>query len=522
MSGSPKQKRSPKKKPVAQMTRGEKVIAFIERFCIVPDGILVGQPMRLEPFQTKFILSVYDNPAGTSRAILSIARKNGKTGLIAGILLAHVAGPEARQNASIVSGALSRDQAAIVFGLAAKMVRMSPRLSKLVRIVPSSKKLIGLARNTEFTALSAEGKTAHGQSPQLAILDEVGQVRGPHSDFIDAIVTSQGAHERPLLIAISTQSPNSNDLLSIWIDDARSSGDPRIVCHVYEADDGCDVLDEVQWRKANPALGVFRSEADMREQAERASRMPSAESTFRNLNLNQRVESISPFIAPGIWLLNSHTPEPAAFAHGKVFAGLDLSARTDLTAFVLLAQHNGKMHIRPLFWAPEKGLKDRAKRDRAPYDVWAREGFIRLTPGATVDYECVAKDIVDALSDVGDLSGVAFDRWRIDIFKKELTRLEVSLPLIPFGQGFKDMSPALETMEAALLEEQVAHGNHPVLSMCAANARAEQDAAGNRKLTKGRATGRIDGLVAMAMAFGVSGTLIKEEDRAPSFQVMFF
>lgn len=505
----------------AAMTRGEKVIAFIERYCIVPDGVLVGRPMRLEAFQKRFIAEVYDNPSGTTRAILSIARKNGKTGLIAGILLAHVCGPEARQNASIVSGALSREQAAIVFSLASKMVRMSPKLRELVRIVPSKKMLVGLAKNTEFIALSAEGKTAHGQSPQLAILDEVGQVRGPQSDFIDAIVTAQGAHAHPLLITISTQAPNDNDLLSIWIDDARTSGDPRIVCHVYEADKNCDLMDEAQWRKSNPALGIFRSMTDMREQAERASRMPSAEATFRNLGLNQRVESVSPFIAPGAWLANSRAPAAAAFEEGKVFAGLDLSARTDLTSLVIVSKHDGIFHVRSMFWAPEKGLKDRAKRDRAPYDVWARDGFIRLTPGATVDYEFVANDIVAALEGV-ELEALAFDRWRIDIFKKELLRLGVELPLEPFGQGFKDMSPALETLEAALLEEQVAHGAHPVLTMCAANARAERDAAGNRKLTKGRATGRIDGLVAMAMAFGVAGSLVKETKSAPEFQVMFF
>lgn len=514
--------KKPKAKPPSRpRTRGEKVIAFIERYCIVPDGALVGQPMRLEEFQRKFILAVYDNPVGTTRAILSIARKNGKTGLIAGILLAHVCGPEARQNASIVSGALSREQAAIVFSLASKMVRMSPKLRSLVRIVPSSKKLLGLARNTEFVALSAEGKTAHGQSPQLAILDEVGQVRGPQSDFIDAIVTAQGAHAHPLLITISTQAPNDNDLLSIWIDDARTSGDPRIVCQVHEADKDCDLLDETQWRKSNPALGVFRSASDMREQAERASRMPSAEATFRNLNLNQRVESISPFIAPGAWMENKSQPAAMAFESGAVFAGLDLSARTDLTSLVIVAQYGGRVHVRSMFWAPEKGLKDRAKRDRAPYDVWARDGLIRVTPGATVDYEFVARDIVEAFSGV-DVQAVAFDRWRIDIFKKELLRLGVELPLVPFGQGFKDMSPALEILEAALLEGHVSHGAHPVLTMCAANARAERDAAGNRKLTKGRATGRIDGLVAMAMAFGVAGSLVKEVKPTREFQVLVY
>ncbi|HDO7238279.1 TPA: terminase large subunit, partial [Klebsiella pneumoniae] len=95
------------------MTRGEKVIAFIERYCIVPEGKLIGQPMRLDEFQKLFLLAMYDNPVGTDKAYLSIARKNGKTGLIAGILLAHLVGPEAKQNTQIVSGAMSREQAGI-------------------------------------------------------------------------------------------------------------------------------------------------------------------------------------------------------------------------------------------------------------------------------------------------------------------------------------------------------------------------------------------------------------------------
>lgn len=160
------------------MTRGERVIAFIERFCIVPEGKLLGKAMRLDPFQKEFILAVYDNPVGTDKAILSIARKNGKTGLIAGILLAHLVGPEAVQNTQIVSGALSREQASIVFNLAVKMVNLNPKLQEIVHITPSGKKLIGLPCNVEYKALSAEGKTTHGLSPVLAILDETGQVRG--------------------------------------------------------------------------------------------------------------------------------------------------------------------------------------------------------------------------------------------------------------------------------------------------------------------------------------------------------
>ncbi|WP_287740682.1 terminase TerL endonuclease subunit [Diaphorobacter sp.] len=483
------------------MTRAARVIEFIQRYCLVPDGAQVGQPLVLDEFQKEFIRDVYDNPHGTLRGILSIARKNGKTGLIAGLLLAHLVGPEAKQNSQIVSGAMSREQAALVFNLACKMVQLSPKLSSLVKIIPSGKRLIGLPLNVEYKALAADGKTAHGLSPVLLIGDEWGQVRGPQSDFIDALLTSQGAHANPLQLVISTQAANDADWLSVQIDDARASKDPRIVCHVYEAPEGCDLLDEAAWRAANPALGTFRSLDDLREQLTQAQRMPSMENSARNLLLNQRVSTVSPFISPDVW---KACATPTQFcADGPVFAGLDLSARTDLTALVIVGQVDGVWHVKPFFWTPEQGLADRARRDRAPYDVWHRQGHLRTTPGATVDYEHVAADMLEILADM-DVQAIAYDRWRIDLMRKELDRLGADLPLVEWGQGYKDMAPALDALEAELLNGRIAHGMHPVLTMCAANAVVTKDPTGARKLDKAKATGRIDGLQALAMAMGVA------------------
>jgi phage terminase large subunit-like protein len=500
---------SPGPRRVALMTRGEKVIAFIETYCIVPEGELVGRPMVLDIFQKKFILDVYDNPHGTTLGILSIARKNGKTGLIAGIILAHVCGPEARLNSQICSGAMSRDQAALVFALACKMIQQSAKLQALVRIVPSSKKLIGLNKNVEYRALAADGKTAHGLSPVLIVMDELGQVRGPQSDFIDALITSQGAYSDALQLVISTQAANDADLLSVWIDDALEGIDPKIVCHLHTADIDCELMDEAGWRASNPAMGKFRNADDMRAQAEKASRLPSFEPTFRNLHLNQRVETISPFISRGVWIANSLDPESEVFYAQPVYVGIDLSGKTDLTSMMAVAwdASHTKLHVKSWFWTPEKGLRDRAKRDRAPYDVWAKEGLLRTIPGASIDYEVVAHDIVDALEGMNVVSA-AFDRWRFDLLRKELNALgfikgEEGEPLMPFGQGFKDMAPAIDVLETILLNEQMAHGGHPVLTMCMANARVEMDAAGNRKLNKAKATGRIDGAIALTMAVGV-------------------
>lgn len=489
------------------MTKADKVIAFIETYCLIPEGSKVGQPMALAEFQKEFIRAIYAD--GVRRGYLSIARKNGKTGLIAAILLAHLDGPAALQNSQIISGARSRDQASLVFSLAAKMVQLSPILRDRIRIIPSGKRLIGLAMNVEYRALAADGTTAHGLSPVLAILDEVGQVKGPRDDFVDAITTSQGAHESPLLIAISTQAPTDSDLFSIWLDDAAKSKDPRIVSHVYQASKDSDLTDKQAWIAANPAMGLFRSEADLRDQAEQAQRMPSAESSFRNLCLNQRVQIYNPFVSRKVWEENGIQPDELDGAN--VWIGLDLSAKTDLTSAVCVFETDGVYHVHPLFWVPEIGLLDRAKKDRVPYDVWAEQGFLRLTAGATVDYEHVILDIAELLSGC-NIVGISFDRWRIDFFNRDLERLGISFPMLPHGQGFRDMSPALDALEAALLNGKIRHGMHPVMTMCAANAVVTRDPAGNRKLDKHKANGRIDGMVALAMAMSQAGTLSDESD----------
>jgi phage terminase large subunit-like protein len=500
------------------LTRGARVIRFIEKYCRVPEGALVGQPIQLDEFQREFILAIYDNPAGTLKAYLSIARKNGKTALIACLVLVHLVGPEARQNAQIVSGAMSKDQAAIVFKLTAKMIRLNPDLADLVRIVDSRKQLFGLNMGTEYRALAAEGKTAHGLSPVLAILDEVGQVSGPRSEFIDAITTSQGAHEAPLLIAISTQAADPADLFSVWLDDAEASEDPRIVSHVYAAPPDAALDDPAAWKAANPALGLFRSLADVEQQAAQAKRMPSAEATFRNLVLNQRVALTNPFMSRSVW---ESCGAPSEYLDGlEVFAGLDLSAQTDLTAFVLIAKDAaGIWHIQPHFWTPAEGLIDRARRDRQPYDLWRDQGFLKATPGRTVDYSVVAREIAEITEGL-NVQGVAYDRWRFDVLQKEFNAIGLTLPIVPHGQGVKDMSPALDAVEAEFLNGRARHGMHPVLTMCAAGAVVTRDPAGNRKLDKSKATCRIDGLVALAMAFGLASQCI-EVTRKPEFQMFF-
>jgi phage terminase large subunit-like protein len=488
--------------PSSELTRAERAMRWIEGACVIPEGALVGQKIKLAEFQEAFFYSTYDNAAITRRALFSIARKNAKSATIACILLVHLAGPEVVQNSQIVSGAMSRDQAALVFNLAAKMVGLSKYLQPRIKILPSGKRLIGLEYNVEYRALSAEAKTAHGLSPVLAILDEIGQIRGPQSDFIDAITTSQGAHANPLLIALSTQAAADVDLFSQWLDDAERSSDPRIVSHLYCAAPDAALDDRQAWADANPALGLFRSLTDLEEQMKQAVRMPSMENTARNLLLNQRVSVLSPFISKGVWLDCQGTVLP--FDSGtRVFGGLDLSERLDLTAFVLIGRINDAWHVVPYFWAPSEGVLDRARKDKVPYDVWAREGFLRLTPGRSVDYSYVARDIADICEGL-NLHTIAYDKWAFRFLERDFEQLGINLPFVEMRQGFQSISPALAVLEAELVNSRVVHDGNPVLTMCAANAVVTKDTSGNRKLDKSKATGRIDGLVALAMAIGAT------------------
>lgn len=504
-----------KRKKTVPRTRGERVCAFIEKYCPVPEGKLLGQPIRLDPFQRKFILDIYDNPFGTHTAYLSLARKNGKTALIGGLLLAHLVGPEAVANSQIVSGAQSKDQAAVVFELARKMVELSPILSSLVRIQPSGKRLVGIAKNVLYRALAAEGKTAHGLSPILAILDEVGQVQGPTDKFVSAITTAQGAYDNPLLIAISTQAPTDADLFSVWIDSQIAAPDPRVVCHLYSAPADCALDDRRAWAAANPAMGTFRSIADIEKQARQAMEMPANEPEFRNLILNQRVEAVAPFVSKSVWEGNGS--DPGKIDGRKVWAGLDLSSVNDLTALVGVDDTGG---VHPTFWLPGEGLAEKARKDRVPYDLWARQGLLQTTPGRAIEYEFVA-EYLRGFFDRCDVQNLGFDRALFEHLKPWLVKAGFSedelAKFIPFGQGTLSMTPALRELEAKLLNSQLRHGNHPVLNMCAANARVVGDS-GARKFDKRRSRGRIDGMSALANAVGVMPSAAAPEKK---YQVFF-
>lgn len=503
------------------MTRADRVIRFIERYCIVPEGKDVGKPMKLRLFQRKFIRAIYDNEVPTTRAYLSLARKNGKTALIACIILAHLVGPEAVQNSEITVGARSRDQAAQVFKYAWKMVRMNPDLHKIVHPTPSQKKLTGIPMNVEFQAIAAEAATAHGGSPILAVLDEVGQIKGPRDDFVDAIETSQGAYEgKALLICISTQAPTDNDWFSIQLDDQEKHKRPHVVSHVYSAPIECELTDERAWKAANPGLGDFRSKIDVAQYAERAMRLPTDENTFRWLFLNQRIEANAPWITRGTWMACKGVV-PESFDDMVTFASLDLSSVNDLTSLMIAAFDEGKVFIKPHFWLPGEGIIERSKADRVPYDVWHKEGYIEETPGKSVEYEWVAHRYVELLRRYR-FRKTAFDRWNFRNFRPWLLKAgmeeeEIEAQFVEFGQGYESMSPALRATESEILNHKLVHGDHPVMNMCMSNAVVQQDPAGNRKLSKAKSRGRIDGSVTLAMAVSIGLTDLEDSEALDDF-----
>lgn len=495
-------------------SRGEKVIAWIEEHCRIPEGKDVGKAVKLREWQKDEIRRIYDNPHGTRLAIISFGRKNAKTTLAAFLLLCHLVGPEFKPNGQLFSAAQSREQAGVLFALASKIVRMSPSLVNHITIRDTAKQLHCPRLGTLYRALSAEVSTSYGLSPVFIVHDELGQVRGPRSELYEALETATGAQENPLSIVISTQAPTDDDLLSRLIDDALAGHNPRTVVSLYTAPMELDPFSEAAIRAANPAFGDFLNAKELLEQAATAQRMPSAQAGFENLILNRRVQAEKLFVSRQVW---DKCADPVAELNGvPLYGGLDLSETNDLTALVLMGRIDGKWHVHPFFWLPHEGIYEKAKQDRVPYDQWAREGHLLTAPGKSVDYEYVS-DYLRGLFDRYDVRKIAFDRWGFKhlqpwLLKAGFSEEEIEQKFEGFGQGFQSMSPALRDLEAELLNGRIAHGGHPVLKACASNAVIQRDPSGNRKLSKSKSTGRIDGLVALAMAMGVAPLESEEFD----------
>ena len=498
----------------------------------------------MRPFQRKFLRDIYgptenDGKRLVRRAILSLGRKNGKTAQIACLALTHLIGPESVNNGEIYSAANDRDQAAIVFKYAAQMVRADPELDALVDITDSTKTMRYKGNGSVYKAVSAEAGTKFGLNPTVVIYDELAQSKS--RDLYDALDTSMAAREEPLFIVISTQSNDPQHILSELIDDGLTGHDPATVCHLYavpdDADDEACFTDPKIWKMANPALGDFRGLQEMKTAAKRARRMPSFESSFRNLYLNQRIDAKSPLIPRMEWL--GCCDPGLTIAYGEnVYLGLDLSGKTDLTALVAVTDGDVD-RIKAWFWKPQDSLHDHETRDRVPYLAWKRQGFIETTPGRAVQYDWIAQRLVEIVRAYRVL-GMAYDRWSIDDLLNAMGRIGMdayvdksgaadstneptsqvkqkhtayradALRMVPWGQGYKDMSPAVDALEVAVLERKLVHDGHPCLTWNISNSIAVSDPAGNKKLDKSKVRFRIDGAVALAMALGLKSRDMKQ------------
>ena len=497
------------------MSRGGRNIDWIQRYCRVPEGRDVGKEVVLRDWQIGIVEEIYGSR--TRKAIISFPRKNGKTAFVSFLLLLHLVGPEAKKNSQLYSAAQSRDQAALLFNYAWKCVRMSPGLAPFIRPVMSKKELHCEGLGAIYKALAADAGTVYGLSPIFAVHDEIGQVRGPTSELYDAIETAMGAHSEPMSVLISTQAATDNDLFSREIDDAKAKSDPATKLFMYSAPEDADPYAISTLRMANPALGDFLFEEELIRKAEEAKRLPTRAAMFRNLHLNQRIEQVSTLISPDIW--KECGEEVEEFDEElPVYGGLDLSETQDLTAFVLVQWNEGKYNVKPVFWLPKVGIREKSRDDKECYDVWADEGWLELSPGRAIGYEFVAKRLKE-LFDRYNVVKVGFDRYNWKHLKPYLekegfedwdlgaegdARERRQSKFIAFGQGMVSMAPAVRTLEQLFLTGSIRHGMNPVLTMCARNVVVVSDDAGNRKPSKARSRGRIDGITALLMALSVA------------------
>ncbi len=488
------------------LKRWQRVIAFLETLPVT-SGLLAGKTMKLMPFQKKFVKAVYQERKGkrlVRQAVLSCPRKNGKTGLIAGLALCHLLGPEAEPRGQIISCGNDRSQAALVYEEMSAIIRSVPWMENRIVFREYQKAMKDdrgkSATHTVFKSVSSETTTKHGLSPSLILMDELGQAKS--RELFDIMASSQGARKQPLLIVISTQAASDHHVLSQLIDyglrvQSGEIKDSSFHLTFFSAPKDADVWDKKTWLACNPAAGKFLSMDDLTMAAQKAQELPAQEPAFRNLRLNQRVDSEPSFISPAMWEKCCEEVNPKDLEGESCYGGLDLSSTTDLTSLVLFFPDSGA--ILPYFWLPSDGLKEKEITDRVPYTLWRKKGFLECNEGRAIDRHAIALRVAEIASKF-KVEAIGFDRWRFEDLQKIMADEGINLNFLPVGQGFKDFSPGLDELERLLLSKRFKHGGHPILRWCASNCVAVTDPAGNRKLDKKKSRGRIDGMVALSMA----------------------
>ena len=503
-------------------------IRFYREILRLNGGQFEGKPFELEPSQAFIIGSIFgwrraDGYRRFRTAYIEQGKGNGKSPMVAGIgLMMLVADQEPR--AEVYAFATKKDQAQILFRDAVAMVEQSPELASALKMSGGKGhewNIADLQTASFFRPVSSEDAQS-GPRPHCAIGDEIHEHKS--GLMVEMMRAGFKFRRQPLLLMITNSGTDRNSVC--WEKHtygcevaAGTREDDEFFSYICALDEGDDPLkDETCWIKANPLLDISVTREFLRGQVREALGMPSKESSVRRLHFCQWVESENPVLSGPLWLGAGEAYDDDLLVDRECYGGLDLSSTTDLTAFVLLfapTETDPKWRQRSWFWLPADNLTDKAAKDKVPYEVWRAAGFLETTKGAAVNKMWVLAHLVRCASRY-DVRSIGFDRWRIEDFKALMADEGVDLPLEPFGQGFQSMSPALEEYERMLISGELRHDMNPVMTWNVASAIADTDPAGNRKLTKARSTGRIDGFVAALMAAGMTS---KREDQ-PAYQVM--
>jgi phage terminase large subunit-like protein len=491
------------------LTRPQRMIRFIESLPCT-QGYGAGGPLYMHGFQQEIIERIYgpSRPDGgrlVRTALITLPRKQGKSTTAAALVAAHLCGPMVEPRGQIVSAATDRQQAAIIFDELLAMLDKRPSLAESLHVQRWNKTITHVPSGTVYRAASADARKAHGLNPTLVVADELSQWRSP--ELYHNLVTGMGGRSEPLMVVISTRSPDPNHIMSELVDYGQKCldgviDDPTFAATIYAAPADADWLDEDVWRQCNPAIDAgFRSIEEMRVAAAQAQRMPAREAVFRSLYLNQAVDTRSDkFIPIDEWLACQGEVDPEALRGRPCYGGLDLSSTQDLTSLVMFFPADGGA-ILPWFWAPRERLQERQNSDRAPYMTWHAQGLLEAPAGRAIDRYAIARrlgEIVGAF----DVRTIAFDRWRVEDLQHVLSDEGIELKLEPFGAGYRDMGPAIDVLEAAIINRTLRHSGHPILTWCVSNGVTTMDPSSARKFAKDRSIERIDGLVALAMAVG--------------------
>lgn len=480
-------------------------IAFINRLTHTK-GPCAGQTFRLRPWQVRMVKQVFKKRKDRLRqyrtALWMLPRKNGKTELAAAIALYGLLA-DGETGAEVYSAAADRDQASLVFGVAAQMVRNDPALAAACYIVESQKRIVHETSGSFYRAISAEAYSKHGFNASMVIYDELHAA--PSRELYDVLSTSMGARKQPLLLAISTAGYDRHSILWELYSHAvkvreTPTLDPAFLPVIYEAPRDAIWTHEKVWKQANPALGDFRSLEDMRILAQRAQEIPAQENNFRRLYLNQWTEQAARWIPMPAWDACAHPIDWAALRGRRCYVGMDLSSTRDLTALVaVFPDKTGPgLTVLPHFFVPHDTLVERATRDRVPYPEWARTGRLTATSGNVVDYEAVRAQLKTWAAQY-EVREIGFDPWNATDLVTRLMEQD-GFRCVQVRQGYATLSAPTKAMEAAVMARTLRHDGHPVLRWCVSNVSVEADEAGNLKPSKKLSTERIDGVVALAMA----------------------